>query len=205
MKRWAIAVSAILHPLVMPLACFLIAARFDWYIKGTTDPALLRITFIVVALSTIAFPGLNMLLLRWYGVVSSLEMPGRAERLAPFVSTLFFFVLGYYLLRRGALPPPFYSIFFGSILALLTITLISMRWKISAHATGVAGLLGTAIGLFQLHNYGNIVLLCVLIFLAGLTLSARLVLRAHTPAEVYAGALVGFGCIYFSLINGWLI
>ncbi len=189
----------------MPLACFFVAAQFDWYIRGTTDPDMLRITLFVVALSTIAFPGLNMLLLRWYGVISSLEMPKRAERLAPFISTLFFFALGYYLLRKGSLPLPLYSIFLGSILALVAITIINLRWKISAHATGIAGLAGSTIGLFQLHNYGNLILLSLVLVVVGATLTARLVLKAHSPAEVYAGAGVGFLSLYLSVVNGWFI
>jgi membrane-associated phospholipid phosphatase len=205
MYRVSQVVSAVFHPLIMPLACFFLAAHYDWYIRGTTDPNILRITLLVVALSTIAFPGVNLLLLRWYGVISSLAMPNRAERVTPFLSTLFFFGLGYYLLSKGNLPAPLYSIFVGSMVALLLLTLLSLRWKVSAHGAGVAGVAGSVMALFQLHNYGNIALLSAVWLAAGLTLTARLYLKAHTPGEVYIGAIIGFLSMYLSVLYGLLI
>lgn len=205
MQRAAVIVSAIFHPLLMPLASLYLATQADWYIRGMMQSDQVYLVLIVVALSTVAFPGINVLLLRWYGVLHSLEMPNRKERYAPFLSTLFFFILGYYLLRKGSLPTPFYSIYFGCILALVIVTLINFRWKISVHATGIAGLVGSMVGLFHLHGYAHPVLISVLILITGAVLSARLILKAHTPAQAYVGAVVGFLSVYLPVVQGYFI
>jgi len=198
MLKLASIISAIFHPMIMPLACVFIAANFDWYVVGVSPPGQMRLVFLIIFLSTVAFPGINILLLRWYGVVSSLEMPKRRERFAPYISSAFFFALGYYLLRRANLPDVVYSILFGCMLALVLVTFINFVWKISAHATGAFGLVGTTAGLFAVHSFDNVLLLCSVILIGAFVMTSRLVLKAHIPSQVYAGAILGFFCLYLS-------
>ena len=202
MRKLALFISAILHPLFIPLLCVFVAYNFDWFLNGSLSNDQMQIIYLIVGFSTIVFPGVNILLLKWYGVVSSLAMPTRAERNAPFISTIFFFVLGYYMLRKGALPEALFSILVGCIVALILITLINFKWKISAHAAGIFGLIGAVTGLFQLHSFSNITLLCILVLLGGLVITSRLVLKAHSPAESYVGAILGFFTLYFSVYFG---
>lgn len=205
MQRIASIISAIFHPMIMPLASVFVAANFDWYVRGVSPPGQMRLVFLIIFLSTVAFPGINILLLRWYGIVSSLEMPRRRERIAPYISSAFFFGLGYYLLRKANLPDVIYSILFGCIIALIVIMAINFTWKISAHATGVFGLVGATAGLFSVHSFENIVLFCSLILIGALVMTSRLVLKAHTPPQVYAGAIMGFLCLYLPVSRGWFI
>ena len=203
MQKLARIVSALTHPLFIPLAAVFIAYNFDWLINGSLSREQMQIIYMVVAFSTLIFPLLNILLLKWYGVVSSLAMPNRAERHAPYISTIFFFALGYYMLRKGALPDALFSILTGSVLTLTLVALINFKWKISAHAAGISGLIGMLIALFQIHSYGNITLLSILVLIGGLVITSRLVLNAHTPSETYWGAGLGFLtsyiCVYFGL------
>jgi len=205
MQKIASIISAVFHPMIMPLAAVFIAANYDWYVQGVSPPGQMRLVFLIIFLSTVAFPGINILLLRWYGVVSSLEMPRRRERIAPYLSSAFFFGLGYYLLRKANLPEVVYSILFGCFLALIAIMLINFFWKISAHATGAFGLVGSTAGLFSVHNFDNVVLLCALVLIGASVMSSRLILNVHTPRQVYAGATLGFLCLYFSVTRAWFI
>lgn len=205
MRRIAVITSAVFHPLMMPLLSIFIAFEFDWYLSGRLGSDQENVIYLIIALSTIAFPGLNILLLKWYGVISSLSMPIRKERTAPFISTLFFFGLGYYLLRKGSLPIPIYSIYLGCSLVLLALILINFKWKISIHAAGMAGVVGSAIGLFKIHDFSNFWLIAVLIVITGFVLSARLILSAHSPSQVYVGAILGFSITYFAVVGEWII
>jgi membrane-associated phospholipid phosphatase len=205
MKKAAIIISGIFHPMIMPLVCVLVATKYDWFIAGMLSPEQARVVLLIVGLSTIVFPGINILLLKWYGAIGSLEMPTKKERFAPFASSLFFFGLGYYILRKGIIAESIYAIFFGCILSVVVLFVINAFLKVSAHATGVFGLLGATIGLFSIHDFGNIPLLIFLVFVCGIVLTSRLVLKAHTPVEVYTGALVGFGCLYFTVSQNLFI
>lgn len=205
MRRVAVVISAIFHPLLMPLGAVYIAMEYDWYVQGRLWPEQANVIYLVVALSTIAFPGINILLLRWHGALSSLESPPRNERLAPFLSTLFFFAMGYYLLSGGNLPTPIYSILIGSLLTVIVLSTLNFFRKVSVHAAGAFGILGVIFGLFRIHGFANIELLVIAIFIAAAVLSARLILRAHTQGEAYAGAIAGFVCMYAAVAFEWKI
>ncbi len=205
MKQFAQIISVVFHPIAMPLLCILVGSQFDWYIQGTSSMDQLILVYIIVALSTIAFPGINILLLRWYGSMSSLESPEKKERMIPYFSSVFFYILGYYLLRKGSIPMSLYSIFLGSGFTLVVMALISMRWKISAHSAGIFGLIGTLLALFQIHDFENLILLSTAIFIGGLVLTARLILKVHTPVQVYVGAAIGFFCLYITVRYGLVI
>lgn len=88
----------------------------------------------------------------------------------------------------------------GATVALLVTMLVTLRWKISAHATGMGGLIGGTMIVMRLYQLLPSYELMLLIVLAGMLGSARLYLKAHTPAQVYVGFLNGFVCVYFSLI-----
>lgn len=205
MRRFSIIISAVFHPLIMPWLCVMTAYQFDWFVRGLASPEQVRTVGIIVFLSTVAFPGINILLLRWYGALTSLEMPERKQRIAPFLSSVFFFSLGYFMLRKASIPEAIYSILLGSLVALVCIMLINFKWKISAHATGIFGLIGTALGLFVVHGFTNLPLLCAFLIIGGLVMTARLILKAHTPAQVYAGSFIGFLFPFTFIANGIFI
>lgn len=205
MRAAATILSVFFHPLFVAFYCVLIAGELDWQVSGLLYPDQKRVIYLIVALSTIAFPGANIILLHWYGAVSSLHMPIRKERFAPYVSSIFFFVMGYLLLRRGGLPLPIYSIMLGGIVTAVALTAVNLFGKWSAHAAGAAGLLACILGLFQLHSWKNMALLIAAILICGMVLTARLLLKAHTPREVYGGAILGFTVMYASITLQWAI
>ena len=205
MRALAVSVSVLFHPLFMPLFCVLIAGEMDWAVRSLVHPEQLKLSYLIVALSTIAFPGLNILLLHWYGAVSSIDVVSRKERLLPYLSSLLFFILGYILLRRGALPVSIYSIMLGCISSVSILALVSLKIKASAHAAGIAGCLGVCLALFQLHSWHELALLMVLIASCGLVFSARMVLGVHQPKEVYLGALIGFSTSFAAVSLQWAI
>lgn len=205
MRQFAVIISAVAHPIAMPLLCILIGSQLDWYILGSSSSEQLYLIYIIVALSTIVFPGVNILLLRWYGSMTSLESPPKHERTLPYLSAVFFFALGYYLLRKGNISPALLSMFLGSLLALMVMALINTQWKISVHAAGIFGLIGAIVGLFQIHDFQNLFILSLLILIGGGIMTARLILKAHTPAQVYVGSLVGFASMYFCVRYGLII
>ena len=80
----------------------------------------------------------------------------------------------------------------GGGLLLFFAFLVNLRWKISIHMLGIGGLMGMAFGfawIFQLHMVNVLMLMAVL---AGALGTARLILKAHSPAQVYTGFMSGF-------------
>jgi membrane-associated phospholipid phosphatase len=198
-------VSGLFLPLFMPLLALWLTITYDPFMMFFLSPAKTQMTLIVVSLATIVFPLINLVLLKKAGVITSYNLDNRNERLAPAITTLIYFTLGYFLIKKGELPLVIYSMYLGGLASVFVAMLISLKWKISLHAIGISGVLGGIYGLFKIHEFVNIPLIIVLIICSGLVMMSRLELKAHTPAQVYVGFLVGFVIVYLSVAWGVVI
>lgn len=198
-------VTYLFMPLLIPLLALYLAIRFDPYLVLFMPPEKVQLTLIVVVLATFLFPLINLFLLRKAGVITSYGLENRKERIAPAISTIVYFALGYYLIKKGALPPVLYSLYLGAVFSAVAGLLVTFRWKISLHAAGMGGIVGGLYGLFKVHEFVHWPLLVVLILITGLVMSARLELKVHTPAQVYAGAAMGFTITLLSVVMGVVV
>ena len=66
----------------------------------------------------------------------------------------------------------------------------------------MGGLLGAQCALFAMHNYIKLDILLFLITITGLVGTSRVLLKAHTNAQVYSGIALGYivvgGFLYFN-------
>ncbi len=162
------------------------------YLSYTTNGAMQRFIFSLLFLGTFLLPVLFSTILWKNGNITSLEMPKRDERHAPFALTLVCYFAVLYLLWKLPVPRLIAFITLGGILAILWSFLINLRWKISIHMTGIGGLFGLIYGLSYSMNMPMIYLLMIIAVIAGVLGMSRMLLKAHTPAQVYVGFLSGF-------------
>ncbi|MEX1131847.1 MAG: hypothetical protein WEC15_01355 [Flavobacteriales bacterium] len=202
LKQAAHTISILLHPLFMPVLALWTAMQLDPHLSYFLPAQAQWFTLGMVTMMGVVFPLSCMLLLRRAGLITSLEMPHRQERIAPFVMTLIYYGMTYYLLRQTRLDGTVLSLFSGAMLALLFTTFITMRWKISVHLVGIGGLAGTIAGIAELHSMPMLFWLACSILLAGLLGTARLLTGSHVPAQVYAGGVLGFACTYACIALG---
>lgn len=198
-------ISVLLHPLFMPFFSFVLAYWLDDSIGYFTPKELMYFNYAMVACMTIIFPLISTLILLRGKLINSLEMPDRKERSLPYAMTLFYYGRTYYLLQKFPYDPPVLSMLFGAMLALAFSLLINRRWKISAHAVGAAGVVATLAGLMVLNASIPLAALVLSVLLLGAVCSARLVLKSHTPAQVYAGVVVGFVPVFLCVVLGWRV
>ena len=131
------------------------------------------------------------------GYIDSLHINDAKQRTTPYVYTLICYVFWAYLLRVTLHLPEFLLLVaIGAMAALLAVTVINHWWKISAHLTGIGGLLG-GICSFSLHySTLHIILIIIVLTFALLLMYARLYLNAHTPLQVVCGFLLGLLCTF---------
>jgi membrane-associated phospholipid phosphatase len=73
------------------------------------------------------------------------------------------------------------------------LTVVTFFWKMSAHMTGLGGLLAVVWVMGSYFSTFSVVYLLLLsLGLTGIVASSRLYLDAHRPVEVYGGLLAGF-------------
>ena len=196
-------VSVLFHPTFMPFVGFVLAYWLDDGIGYFTPKELLYFNYGMVASMTVIFPLISTLIMVRGKLISSLEMPLREERIVPYFMTLFYYGLTYFLLQKFPYDPPVLSMLLGAMISLSISTLITFRWKISAHAVGAAGVVATLAGLMFLNASIPIAALVVSVLLLGAVCSARLALKSHVPAQVYAGVVVGFVPVFVAVVLGW--
>lgn len=200
MRLAARSLSYVLHPLLMPLVTLWVLLTIDPQ-AGYFIPAESRwMLFAMVGVMTILFPLVSMLFMLRAGLVSSLELPRREERIAPYLMTLLYSGMALYLLFRTPLHPIAYALFIGILCAITLSTIITIRWKISAHMVGIGGLLGLLFAVQFVHGIDLFLPIAACILLAGLLGTARLLTSDHSLAQVFVGALIGVGCTFLSIL-----
>lgn len=164
-----------------------------------------RIFYLIVS-STLLIPMILMLGLRWSGYVKSLHFEEKSDRRIPFlVVTLFYGLTTYFLKEKTELDPILWQGMAVITTAVALLTAVTYFWKMSAHLTGIGGVLAV-VGILGLYFPSLTVayLLVATLVLGGIVASSRLYLDAHRPAEVYVGFFVGFVICWigFSWIYG---
>ncbi|MFT6845431.1 MAG: membrane-associated phospholipid phosphatase [Flavobacteriales bacterium] len=198
-------ISYWLHPLFMPLYCLVLCFQFDPYLN-TFLPHQAKLTLYgIIVVNTIIIPLATLVFLKKKKLISSYQLETRQERALPYGMVLIYYSLTYLVLRKTGLPQVVFSLMLTGIAGIALVWVVNFYWKISAHATGIGGLVGAFLGLSILHQSQEYEIMFVLFLLAGLVGSARLFLKAHSPAQVYAGFLLSFFISYLIVSNAWIL
>lgn len=188
--------STLLHPLLIPtFGLFLIFNVGGHFSYLPVDHQ--RIVYVVVFLSTCVLPLSLIPLFLMFRVIKSVCMEGRRERLLPvFFSGLFYF-LGYFFLQRIPIVPSFIEGFMlATLMAIYVALIITFFWKISMHMIGVGGLAGAMLALSYRFGLDLWMLFSLIVLAAGMLGVARLQLKAHSPAQIYTGFILGLLIVF---------
>ncbi|MEL6987231.1 MAG: hypothetical protein AAGK97_05325, partial [Bacteroidota bacterium] len=149
------------------------------------------------------------------------EMQDSKERILPFIACgIFYLWMFINIVRNPDIPSLFSSFVLGATIALFTAFIINIFSKISLHAIGAGGLIALIV-LIQKLNFGQSfrfyfnsmgfefnlsAVIAIIIFLAGLIGTSRLILKAHKTEEIFAGYFIGFctQIIAYIVLSLWM-
>lgn len=197
-------ISYVFHPLLMGTYLFVLMA---FVLPVALYPVSTDSQFKFVGLyfvMSFVLPVVMLSMLKVIGSVKSFTMENRRERLFPFFMILVLYAtFTFMLVYQGQIVPEHNVFKFIVIIDALVLVsfLITLFYKVSVHAIGIAGLAGIVLPLNQQSD--NQVLFWVtigIVLLAGVVMSARLQLHAHTPRQVLVGALTGLLIGFFGVI-----
>ncbi len=194
-------VSYIFHPLVMPSLLYFIIMEFLPEALQPMSGKVMLYVLLLIFITTFIIPLFSMLGLRTTSTISSLNLENRKERILPFVFITLFYMLTTYLFNIKIQVNDFLmSIFVGASGVVALITIITVFMKISVHSAGAGCLAGSFLAIIYLFPGSDLIWpFIVIILLAGVIISARLELNAHTSREVYSGFALGFIICFFSI------
>lgn len=141
-------------------------------------------TFILTCL----IPLITILILIRKHVITDIYITNADERRLPYLITMMCYAIWCIVVIRTmqVLPAVRLSVI-GATMAICIVNFINSYWKISAHLTGIGGLIGAFILYQPLIG-------CILLAVALLLIYARLYLDAHTPLQVVCGFGLGLLC-----------
>lgn len=193
-------ISGIFSPLLVPsyamalvLTCSILSIVSTGSKFGVTG-----VTFAI----TCIIPMTAILLLYKFKMISDPALNNRKERFVPYaVSLLSYVALAFYL---GRIHAPLWLMAFpiGAAAAIVISFIVTLRWKISAHGAAMGGLVGMVYALVYYHlaiSPSIMLILYLSILAAGVVGTARVILHRHTVAQVLAGTLNGFVCVFFAI------
>lgn len=202
-NRFAQFLSYIFHPGITPTLGLFLLFHADTYLKYAVSNSTKTFLYLIVFLNTYLFPALIVLIMRYRKTISSIQLKQREDRIIPFAIASFFYLLTYLFIKKLTVPAIIIDMFFGLSLSVFTVFFITFKHKISAHMTGISGLIGAFLG-FQLIFQANLSSwLVLLVIIWGMLGAARLQLKAHSNTEIVTGSLVGFSAILLPIIAGW--
>lgn len=192
------AASLLLYPLWMPtvgmvLFCYglhrwvLPIPTYYWWVSILT-------TFVITALIplTLILIGLRQ------GTISDIHMTNPEERTATYRATILCYGFWYIFLWQVLKVPSFLTLSVcGCIIDLVLVQIINRRWKISAHLSGLGGLIGGILS-FCLY-YSLVPSIGLRLTMAGIVLAlmwVRIYLKAHNELQVVAGFVLALACTF---------
>ncbi|MEJ5302847.1 MAG: hypothetical protein HPY80_05345 [Bacteroidales bacterium] len=184
--------STLLHPLLMPSYSILTL----WFgpfekmknLMGTDNlPAIIGWMFLFSAI----IPVILLITLKWAGIINSVTLNKRRDRKYPLLGTM---------ISNLGLFWTFHYMGFGLILKVMALAsatlilmswIITLSWKISIHMASLGGYLAMVVMGFLAGTKPIFPAIVIMLLLSGSLGWARVERKAHSPAQVIAGLLLG--------------
>lgn len=126
-------------------------------------------------------------------------MEHHSDRILPYLFTAFSTFLGAQLIGKLPIPGIFKIFLLGTSIILIILLIVTWFWKISGHASGIGGLLGTSLAMTFRYGIDLTWIIVALFVISGAVGTSRVYLKKHTPAQVYAGFSMSFA-VMFALV-----
>lgn len=157
------------------------------------DPSMQFKTILIAAVFGFISPLLIFFYLRWKGEIVDNDASIGSERTTPYLIGIGLSILGAMFSMVLELHPFIVALWFSYVLTSVVLVLINKRWKISAHAIGIA--IPFAVLVFMIGNSAYYFAIVAII-----VSWSRVYQNLHDLYQVIAGLLVGY-LITFYLMN----
>ena len=201
MKTFYKAITLIFQPLLMPTFGMIILMNMTFFVG--LPPLWRWISIIGTFIFTAVLPAIPILVMLRKGEINDLFISKKEERTMPYLFSFLAYVFwSMFMWRTLQFPMFIVAMGIGSAISIIAITVINLKWKISAHLGGVGGLTGAVFGVCYRMAINPLPFLIIILAISALVALARMELKAHTPSQVLAGFVVGFlsvllPCIFF--------
>ena len=195
MKTFLKIITYIFQPLLMATFGMILLMQLPLFQLFPTSYRIFAILGTV--LFTCILPVLTITFMMKNRQISDVFISKREERTMPYLFSLLayiFWVL--FLWRTLQFPMEFVLLAIGSVLSVVLMVFINLKWKISAHTAGMGGLVGGIFGVAYVAAINPVWTIVAAIIISGLVAISRILLKAHTLSQVIGGFILGFLCVF---------
>lgn len=192
MKRISQLLSSIFSPLLVPTYGMIMASYLS--VLAVLPSSVLWTTVAITFVITCVLPLAGIIALYKSGVVKDPGLNERSERFIPYALAAVCYLGCAFFLYRASAPLWLAMFYAGGAVAIVINVIVNIKWKISAHAAAVGGLVAFVFRLAASHQaiYDMNVWMSAMVIVAGMVMTARVYLQRHTLMQVLAGAANGF-------------
>ena len=150
----------------------------------------------LVYLFTILIPTLLIHFYRNYHGWTLIELGKKERRVVPYLLSIVSYFVCYYVMHRFNIPHFMSNILMAALVIQILCALINVWWKISTHTTAIGGVMGALQAFAVIFGFNPIGWLCLVLILAGMVGTSRMILRQHSLRQVCYGFLLGLVVAY---------
>lgn len=191
--------SVLLTPFYLPLIGLIVLFLFSYL---SLLPTMYKWQIgLLVYLFTVLIP---TLLIRFYRMSqgwSHIELLQRQHRIIPYIITIVLYFTCYHILHALHAPHSIGSIIIAALLMQIVCALINVWWKISTHTAAVGAFAGGLIAFAFRLSFNPTGWLALVLIIAGMVGSGRMILKQHSLAQVIVGFFVGLLCSFFVIMQ----
>ncbi len=199
MRTFHKTISFVFQPLLMPTFGMIMLTNMDVFSVFTTAWKWIAIigTFLFTGLG----PASPILIMMGRGKINDLYISKKEERTLPYIFSFLSYIFWTFFLWKTLHFPLFLvAVGIGSAISILLITLINLKWKISAHLASVGGIVGGIFGICYRMAINPLWFFVIVLTIGALVALSRIELKAHTPGQTLAGFFLGFVAVFLPCI-----
>ena len=155
---------------------------------------------LMVYLFTVMLPSLLIHVYRRYQGWNLIELGHREKRMIPYILSIISYFTCVYVMERLHMPHFMGSIIVAALAVQIVCALINIWWKISTHTAAIGGVAGALFAFSYYLGFNPVWWLCLVIIVAGMVGTSRMILRQHSLSQVVGGFAVGFICAALSIL-----
>jgi membrane-associated phospholipid phosphatase len=149
---------------------------------------------------TILLPTVLIHLYRKYQGWNLIELGHKERRMVPYVISILCYFFCVYIMDILHIPHFMGTIVSAALSIQIVCALINVWWKISTHTSAIGGVAGALFVFGEFFGFNPVWWLCLVLILAGVLGTSRMILRQHSLAQVLAGFFVGLICSILGLV-----
>ncbi len=195
-QKFAQTISYIFHPVLVSFYAIAYLLNMDIFFVNGLPLHGKAMLLLLALLTTVVLPLFLMIVYKRMGWISDFHLHDTKERKLPLLTMGFTLLVMGIMLQELQIPAVFNLFYLAAAILTVILLVINNFWKISLHASAIGGTTGAFFALALQTGVNFLYPVMVLVLLGGIVAYARLKLKSHNAAQVYAGYIVGFLVVF---------